>query len=83
MEGRGLLFINEALTIPATINRDSNHNTIHLLAASVVSCDWDPSGSGREEELGWFVYTHVPPPHWEKHTANITGNKTKIHSQVY
>lgn len=47
----------------------SNHNTIHLLTASAVPCDWDTSGSGRKEGIRVVcMHTHALPPHWETHT---------------
>lgn len=53
-------------------HQHSNHNTIHLLTASVVPCDWDTSGSGRKGGGGGgigvvWMQTRGLSSHREKH----------------
>lgn len=75
--GLGLLFIKKTLNnlFPST---DSNHNTIHLLAASAMPCDWDTSGSGRKERIRVACVCTLHSPH-----GDTNRNKIKSHLLVY
>lgn len=50
----GLSLLRRFSAPPFPSTRYGNHNTIHLLAASAMPCDWDTSGGGRKQEGGYW-----------------------------